>query len=246
MFLIRLQPIAPLFDAICSLTRIATRADVKFSPTKFCIIVSQISPPFIAALQMSPEFFTSFAVDGNHTSRICLDSLHSILMDGRLYPAMTFHLLENQNRLLLRFENSRNLPRGRRELDLSPSEEEDVGEIDYGNCVSIGSDEFRSIVTKLSAYFNHRICATLTDSQVKFSVANEEIILTKEGGQCLIIAPERGVETKFEFTLHPTSFFYDLADKPGGVWLCKSTDSRNIICIPFGLNIHHLMYFPQV
>uniref|UniRef100_A0A9I9E8C4 Uncharacterized protein n=1 Tax=Cucumis melo TaxID=3656 RepID=A0A9I9E8C4_CUCME len=181
MFLVRLKDFDPLFDATSRLAQIAREADIKFTPLFFSIIASNRSPRFVAYLQMTHHCFINYKVDNDHTSRISLESFHDALLDGGASPSMTIHLLANIKQLILRFESSSHAPKVHHELSLTPSQEEDLGEVDYAKFFSIDSKDLRRVIRNLPIFHGDSICVTATGSQVKFSIASKEIVLTKEG-----------------------------------------------------------------
>ncbi|CAK9328880.1 unnamed protein product [Citrullus colocynthis] len=69
----------------------------------------------------------------------------------------------------------------RHELVLLHPVEEELGPIDFENFFTIHSNDFRRIIREVSQFPNTSVCVTITNSQVKFSVAFREIILSKQG-----------------------------------------------------------------
>ncbi|KAE8646596.1 hypothetical protein Csa_004903, partial [Cucumis sativus] len=105
MFLVKLTNFDPLLDATSFFAQISfDDADVKFTPSKFFIISSHRSPRFIATLQLSPQWFTSFSVDHDHSSKVSLESFHDAILDGGSFASMTIHLLDKTNQIILRFD----------------------------------------------------------------------------------------------------------------------------------------------
>ncbi|KGN45641.1 hypothetical protein Csa_005727 [Cucumis sativus] len=126
---------------------------------------------------------------------------------------------------------------------LSPSREEDVGEIDYGIFFSIDSLVLRFIATELDDY---DALVTLTNSEVKFSVNDKEISLYKEVDECIIGGVADEEESRFFVYLNPKILFRDLANKSERIWMFKSPNSYSIIVAPIGLYAQFCVYFPQL
>ncbi|XP_022999836.1 uncharacterized protein LOC111494189 [Cucurbita maxima] len=185
------------------------------------------------------------AVTQNLNARICLDSFHTTLISAHQLSAVSINLLEVSRCLLLAHENTDTELLERKMLKLLPPEHnDDLGDIDFTNCVSIHLRDFRRIVhQELSVSYQDRVCITTSESQIKLSVGDKKTILTRERGEYVNINPQ-GVETRFEFSIHPTSFFNNLTDKSRRVWFLKTTNSLSIICVPFACCGCYLMYFP--
>ncbi|KAG7026022.1 hypothetical protein SDJN02_12520, partial [Cucurbita argyrosperma subsp. argyrosperma] len=211
---IMIAPVFPLVNAVSPLTQIATQADVDISPVSFTLTVSQYFPRFLTVLQLTPHFFASFLVTQNLNARICLDSFHTTLISAHQLSAVSINLVEVSRCLLLAHENTDTELLERKMLELLPPEHnDDLGDIDFTNCVSIHLRDFRRIVhQELSVSYRDRVCITTSESQIKLSVGDKKTILTRERGEYVNINPQ-GVETRFEFSIHPTSFFNNLTDK---------------------------------
>ncbi|KAL0556876.1 hypothetical protein IC582_005393 [Cucumis melo] len=246
MFLVRLKDFDPLFDATSRLAQIAREADIKFTPLFFSIIASNRSPRFVAYLQMTHHCFINYKVDNDHTSRISLESFHDALLDGGASPSMTIHLLANIKQLILRFESSSHAPKVHHELSLTPSQEEDLGEVDYAKFFSIDSKDLRRVIRNLPIFHGDSICVTATGSQVKFSIASKEIVLTKENEECMIVGYEGEEETKFRINLNPMLFFLNFTHDALRIWFYKTTTSHGAMVVPaFGFFAQYVILFPN-
>ncbi|KAG6593685.1 hypothetical protein SDJN03_13161, partial [Cucurbita argyrosperma subsp. sororia] len=76
----------------------------------------------------------------------------------------------------------------RKMLELLPPEHnDDLGDIDFTNCVSIHLRDFRRIVhQELSVSYRDRVCITTSESQIKLSVGDKKTILTREVRENLV------------------------------------------------------------
>ncbi|XP_023548334.1 uncharacterized protein LOC111807002 [Cucurbita pepo subsp. pepo] len=245
MFLVRLHHFDPLMEATSILAQISHEADLKFSSSKFSLITSYPSLRFVATFQISHRFFANYFVDRNHSSRVSLQSFYNAMYAGIVFSSMTIHFPETTSRMVLQFESSNHTRmQMHRVLKLSPSQEEELGQIQHDRFFSIISQDFRDIVTGLPSFPNDSIFVSLTSSQVKFCCASEERILTKEGGRCVIVGYEGQAEIVFQINLNPKWFFFNLSYGAYRIWFYKTIDSRCVIFIPaFGLNAQYVIYF---
>ncbi|XP_023000628.1 uncharacterized protein LOC111494871 [Cucurbita maxima] len=242
----KLDRFAPLLKATSTLALIGEKADLRITPIMLSLEVKHPSPAFNAGLLLSPGFFTFYYTNKSHHYSIISLELFYItmnIMNARGFSSMLFFLIERSNRLYLRFDHSKIEPKvtSFRELTLNPPEMNHLARLDYGTFVSIDSPTFRSIVTELRADYAH---VTLTDSQVKFSNADKEIVLTKRKKQCIIGDVTEKDEIKFVIALQPTMFFHDLSHQSARVWLFKSSNSSSAMIVPVGMYTQFWVYFP--
>ncbi|KAL0556874.1 hypothetical protein IC582_005391 [Cucumis melo] len=254
MFLVKLKNFDPLLDATSFLAQISfDNADLKFTPSKFFIIASHRSPRFIATLQLSPQWFTTFSVDNDHSSKVSLESFHDAILDGGSFASMTIHLLDKTNQMILRFDTpSSEIQTLHHELTLSPPQAEDnqIGqhELDERKYFIVKSKALRRIIKDLPIFQNDSIISVdVTNSRVKFSIASKEIILT-EGRHCKIEGFEEEVETQFQIILCPMMFFLNFTYKANRVWFYKTKNNAyTLMVVPaYGIFGQYVIYFPFV
>ncbi|XP_023548338.1 uncharacterized protein LOC111807006 [Cucurbita pepo subsp. pepo] len=242
MLTFRLDPFSPLLDAIRILSYVAPKANIKSTTSTLTLSVAPPTRRFIGALQMLPEFFNFFHSDDTHQSRIPLDLLCIIMdrMELRGFSSMYFAIFQSLSNVLLTFQEGHE-PNVMRELDLLPSEVENIEQIDYGTFVSIDSHDFRRVLLELNAYSVH---VSVTDSRVKFSTTSEEIVFTKEERRSIIGGLREGEEVKFLITLYPWVFFHDLSYEAKRAWFFMSNDFSTVIIHFFGIYSQYWVYFP--
>ncbi|KAG6575164.1 hypothetical protein SDJN03_25803, partial [Cucurbita argyrosperma subsp. sororia] len=249
MFLVKLEDVTPLSDAVFLFNQLSLEADVKFTHNMFSLTVSNASIRFIIKLDIWDELFAEYSVDPNQCWRISLSTFQKSLWDGGSYSSMTFLMHETRSRMVLEFHNSAspNAPSWHRELTLLPSEEVDIGEVESEKNFIIEAEDFRHIIREVSSFPNDPIRITLTHLQVKFSVASKEIILTKQARKIQIAGYEEGDTDQFRISLHPMMFFLRLSYQSETAWFCKTMDgSHTIISIPAShFNLEYVVYFPH-
>ncbi|XP_022155138.1 uncharacterized protein LOC111022279 [Momordica charantia] len=248
MFFIRLLHIDTVLNATSILAQVSNTADANFSRDSFSIITFNPSPRFFATLQMSQPFFSHYSVDRNLCLRMFIPSFRGAMLEGRFFPSMTMHFQGNAALMILRFESPSYETYLKRQLTLSSSQVQDLGLVDQEKFFSIHSTDFRRIIRELAIYFHRPIHATLTDSQVRFYIADREIVLTKEGGHCVIEGYQGRFEAQFQVSLRPMLFFINLSYQSERIWFSKTTNSRStVICVPaFAFYAQYVIYFPQV
>ncbi|KAG7013721.1 hypothetical protein SDJN02_23888, partial [Cucurbita argyrosperma subsp. argyrosperma] len=156
MFLVRLHHFDPLMEATSILAQISNEADLKFSSSKFSLITSYPSRRFVATFQISHRFFANYFVDRNHSSRVSLQSFYNAMYAGIVFSSMTIHFPETTSRMVLQFESSNHTRmQMHRVLKLSPSQEEELGQIQHDRYFSIISQDFRDIITGLPSFPNN-------------------------------------------------------------------------------------------
>ncbi|CAK9328878.1 unnamed protein product [Citrullus colocynthis] len=254
MFFVKLTDFEPLMEATSLLAQISKDADVKFTPLKLYIIVSNRSPRFFATLQLSDRFFTNFSVNHDHSSKVSLESFHDALLDGGSSCSMSIHLLDKTKQLILRFETSSQIfPPLHYELTLSPpqlAENNNIGgQLEEGKFFIVKSKELRRIIKELPIFQDDSVVRIgVTNSQIKFSIASKEITLTKEGPHCRIVGFEEEVETQFQIILRPMLFFLNFTYKANRVWFYKTkNNSYSVMSVPaYGISGQYVIYFPPL
>ncbi|CAK9328865.1 unnamed protein product [Citrullus colocynthis] len=222
MLMFRLDPFAVLLNSIPVLSQIGQQADIKCTTNRLTLMLSHSAPPFIAAIQMSPEFFNLYDSDHTYHFRFSLDRFYVIMYQ--------MELQDPEPKVMLR------------QLDLVPYEVELEGHNDYSIFVSIDAQDFKRVVSELSA---RSVSVNLSDSQVKFSIENKEMIFTKEERRCIIGGLRKREEYHFVITLHPLVFFLDLSHQGKRMWLFMQMDSSSMLILPFGMWTQFWVYFPS-
>ncbi|XP_023006013.1 uncharacterized protein LOC111498890 [Cucurbita maxima] len=210
-------------------------------------MVSDPTHHFTAALQILPEYFEYFNSNQTHHSRFSIEKFYITMfhMELRGYSSMLFILIQAINKISLAFENPQSHLEPKvllRELDASPSEGEQIAQVDYGTFVSIDSQDFKRVVHELNA---PSVNVSLTASQIKFMVPRKEIVLTRRERGCITGGIPAGETFRFSITLHPLLFFHDLSHKSKRAWLFMSVDYCTVIIFPFGIFTQFWVYFPR-
>lgn len=109
MFLVKLEDVTPLSDAVFLFNQLSLEADVKFTHNMFSLTVSNASIRFIIKLDIWDELFAEYSVDPNQCWRISLSTFQKSLWDGGSYSSMTFLMHETRSRMVLEFHNSGNI-----------------------------------------------------------------------------------------------------------------------------------------
>ncbi|KAL0541188.1 hypothetical protein IC582_021227 [Cucumis melo] len=242
----RLDEFALLLKSTPVLCQVGLTVDIKSTPKTLTLMLTHHSPRFVAALQMSNEFFNLFYCDETLHLRFSLEKFYVLMyqMELQAYSLMHFTLLPELHAVFLTFEdyNSGQKPRiTTRQLDMLPYKVDQQLRIDYKAFVSIDSKDFKRVVLEISAHSS--VYVILSDSEAKFSNENKEIIFTKEERKCIIGGIKRRKEYEFVITLDPLLFFLDLSYQAQRVWLFMQKDLSSILVFPSGLWTQFWVYF---
>ncbi|CAK9328868.1 unnamed protein product [Citrullus colocynthis] len=180
MFVFMLDEIHEFVDAISILAGLDYVFDLKFSPKMLSIMVNRTpSSRCTIALQLFPPFFNQgYSCQELHYSWIYINQFFPEMfhLERTGFSSLTFSFADPHHAdLTFRSADGR-----LRAVDFPmyhSDESMDVGEFDLGTFVSFSSREFVNIVT-LNNFDS--VMVTLRNSQVKFSYAGTDMILTQE------------------------------------------------------------------
>lgn len=108
MLMFRLDPFAVLLNSIPVLSQIGQQADIKCTTNRLTLMLSHSAPPFIAAIQMSPEFFNLYDSDHTYHFRFSLDRFYVIMYQMELqgFSSMLFNIMNQIQAIFLTFERN--------------------------------------------------------------------------------------------------------------------------------------------
>lgn len=108
MLMFRLNPFGLLLETTPVLCQVGQKVDIKSTATTLTLMLTHPSPRFIAALQMSHEFFNLFHSDQTHHSRFSLENFYVIMyrMELQGFSSMHFSLVPQLNTAFLTFDGN--------------------------------------------------------------------------------------------------------------------------------------------
>ncbi|KAL4015012.1 hypothetical protein IC575_027236 [Cucumis melo] len=177
MFVFILEEIHSFVDAVSVLAGLGYVFNLKFSPEMFSIMANPTpSPSCTIALQLFPPFFNQqYSCQQLHYSWIYINPFFPEMFDMERtgFSSLTFSFADSLHADLTFCSRDGHL----REIDSDGSMDACYDQLDWETFVSFSSQEFINIVT-LNNFDS--VLVTLTNSQVKFSYAGTQMILTQE------------------------------------------------------------------
>ncbi|KAI5345524.1 hypothetical protein L3X38_013401 [Prunus dulcis] len=255
MFQLRLDQGAVLLkQAVTPLVEMVQFADIRISPEDLTLVsVSNylMFPQVFIALRMRSLMFAQFRC--NETRWICINLRHffSALALARSEDSIEIHVDEGEDVVGFLFKNPRNRRVRYSEMaliEVYPAADQmqaGFANFKYQVIVGIPSVEFQRHMIRLRC-FGETVHARITDTEVRLSVANEEILLTNEN--CIIggdVSEENPVTAVF--SLHCQSAIMKASHLTSRVWLLHSNSSLPFCMLnfPVGALGNLMFHFPS-
>ncbi|KAL0538100.1 hypothetical protein IC582_027097 [Cucumis melo] len=240
----RVNPLSILLNPTPVLSHLGENVDIRVSPLKLSLMLTNFSPSFIAGLQLSHELFNVYVSDRTYQFRFNIRRFYTYMyrMELRGFSSMLFTIdMKRLQTIFLTFQDNK-AKRERRTLKLLAYDLDLYGDIEYTTFFSIDSKDFKHIVSE----FNSRsVSVTFSDSQARFFTKSKEIVFTKEEDECVIGGVEEGEEFRFIITVNPLVFFLDLSNQSKRVWFLMQSDFSCMMVLPLGMWHQFWIYFPS-
>ncbi|XP_008232815.1 PREDICTED: proliferating cell nuclear antigen-like [Prunus mume] len=253
MFQLRLDQGAVLLkQAVTPLVEMVRFADIRISPEDLTLVSASNYPRFpqvFIALRMRSLMFAHFRC--NETRWICINLRHlfSALALARSEDSIEIHGDEGEDVVGFLFNNPRTHRVRYSEMALIgvyPADQMQAGfaNFKYQVIVGIPSVEFQRQLIRLRC-FGETVYARITDTEVRLSVANEEVLLTNEN--CIIggdVSEEDPVTAVF--SLHCLSAILKASHLTSRVWLLHSNSLLPFCMLnfPVGALGNLMFHFP--
>uniref|UniRef100_A0A9I9EM10 Uncharacterized protein n=1 Tax=Cucumis melo TaxID=3656 RepID=A0A9I9EM10_CUCME len=208
----RVNPLSILLNPTPVLSHLGENVDIRVSPLKLSLMLTNFSPSFIAGLQLSHELFNVYVSDRTYQFRFNIRRFYTYMyrMELRGFSSMLFTIdMKRLQTIFLTFQDNK-AKRERRTLKLLAYDLDLYGDIEYTTFFSIDSKDFKHIVSE----FNSRS-------------GNED--------ECVIGGVEEGEEFRFIITVNPLVFFLDLSNqsKRSYVDIGKSYSNLFVCCFVY-------------
>ncbi|XP_038875753.1 uncharacterized protein LOC120068128 [Benincasa hispida] len=250
MFTIDVGTVYDLRLALLPIATLCETADIKCTNQRLSIIVFPSRLPFVVALRMLPEFFTSFQYhpdpDNYNTYRANI-FLHLFITNvSKTYTDdinVTIYLNRRHPLAPIKFQDPRSGYFRYSTLVLANPHNIDISSIDFSVFVAIPSAAFINIIYDFDLPPTEYVCVAVTKTEAKFKSQKHEVTFTPENKDCIIGGVGEEAVYYFMITLAPTCLFYNIAYKTNFVWLFRTVSTRSLLCSCVGLHASYLVCF---
>ncbi|XP_050387354.1 proliferating cell nuclear antigen-like [Argentina anserina] len=251
MFWLRLNHDATVLlrQALAALLDMADSCNVDIIPAEAIVSISGNTPTAVnRALLRIPNSASAYLecddTYGLVSFVLNLRDLHFDLSRAVADEEVNIHGDDDEDTIVIVTRNPETEEFAMSQLELTEAER-NIPELDYQYRAIIGlpSQKFRHLIRYMQ-YFGNSVSVHATDTEVKFSALNEEVVYRTELGQCIIGGVQREHPVAFIFSLHFLNVILNACVLSNIVWLLQSADSPPMLNFAVGSIGNIMLYFP--
>ncbi|CAK9328860.1 unnamed protein product [Citrullus colocynthis] len=236
--------------ALLPMATLCDTADIKCTKQRLSVIVVPSRYPFVAALRMLPEFFTSFQfhpVAGNFNAyranfylKLFITNISNMYSDDL---SVTLYLNKHNALAPVKFEDPYTGYLQYSALLLTNSHRIDISPIDLSVFFAIRSAEFINLLSDLVVLPTEYACVVVKKTEVVFKSLRNEIVLSTKKNDFIMGGIPQEDKVFFLISPSPIYFFYHIAYTSKFVWFFKTVSSLSLMSCCMDLYASYVVSF---